>query len=83
MEKLSLAAVSALRPIFISLNSSVVRSPASPRIQVIDFQASSVGYLVRSQRLDSGRVKVPRSKMPEKTSWRPIGICHSLEILAI
>jgi hypothetical protein len=39
--------------------------------------------LVRSQRLDSGRVNVPRSKRPEETSWRPIGICHSLEILAI
>lgn len=83
MEKLSFAAVSALSPICISWNSEVVRSPASPRIHVMDFQASSVRPLVRSQRLDSGRVKVPSNRIPDETSWRPIGICHSRDCLAI
>lgn len=82
-EKPSLAAASALRPSCVSLNSAIVFSPSSPRIQVIDFHACSVLFLVRSQRTDSGRVRVPSRSKPLDTSCRPTGICHSRDWLAM
>lgn len=79
--KLSLADSSATCPAMVSLNSCWVLSPSSPRIQVSDFQASSVRFWLRSQRTDSGRVNMARNKRPLGMISRPMGICHSREVL--
>lgn len=82
MEKPSRSARSACSPNCVSVNSSRVLEPSPPRIQTMAFQASSVRFWVNSQRMDSGRVKVPRSRMPPEINCRPTGICHSREVPA-
>lgn len=79
MEKPSRSARSACSPNCVSVNSARVLSPSPPRIQTMDFQASSVRFWVSSQRMDSGRVKVPMNRIPPEINCRPTGICHSRE----
>lgn len=83
IEKASLTASSARRPSCVSVNSSCVLSPSSPRIQDRDFHASSLRPLDNSHRVDSGRVKQPRSMIPAATNSRPSGICHSDEVFTM
>lgn len=83
MEKSTLARASACKPSLISLNSSIVFSPSSPRVQARAFSASSLRSLVSSQRVDSGSVNVPMKRRPAATSCRPIGICHSFDVVIL
>lgn len=82
-EKPSRSARSAWSPSWVSVNSSRVLMSSLPRIQVMDFQASSVRFCVSSQRIDSGKVKEPMNRIPPEISCSPTGICHSREVPAM